>query len=106
MPSSVAASHRRFSAVWIGVIAHALLVVVLVTVLLLTEAQTSGDAQMAVGFASIPLMAVGFPWSVAALATGWVGYGLDLLLMAAAAVNLGIHALVIRRLHQHVAEGA
>ena len=97
MAHSSEAGSRRWSLIWTGVVLHVVLVAVFASVLLLAQAESGpDDANIAQGLAKIPVMALGFPWSMLAdpVVPG-SGFGFDFVIIGTALVNVGLHAGLI-----------
>jgi hypothetical protein len=92
---------RSHPLVWSGVVLHGLLIVFFAALLLLAEGQAPpDDANIGAGLAAMPVIALGFPWSLIVdhFLGGHESFGLDLAFILATLPNLGIHVAIIRRL--------
>lgn len=101
-------SSDRPAAPWGFVVAHSVLAGLLSVVLLVTQVRgTTYDANIGAGFASVPVAALGFPWSV--LLPGHVdlgGYPYDALLIVTALANVAIHWSIIRLVNREGRSGS
>ena len=92
---------RRFGWVWVGVSLHAFVIASLAVGYIISVAtfdEAVNGADIGAGFLAFALGALGFPWSIPGL-TGIESNTLSFLaVLAAALVNLTIHAGIIWRL--------
>jgi hypothetical protein len=79
-----------------ALVVHAVVVAILGAAFLAVAWPPTPDANIGAGVLALPLLAVGAPWSLLSFFAS-TDHGYELALVAAAVLNLALHAFVVRR---------
>ena len=99
MDNSGRAAPLRVSSVLLAIHAAVVLILVATFVVMLRGPQV--DANIGAGLMMLLLLPLGVPWSFAFFLPGVSGHQADLIIAAAAIVNLVLHALVVYLVRSH-----